>query len=170
MPHTYRPLRLSRTRDQKEPDAGVGHAQFTVLMALIATASSIPGTLRQDVVVAERFRLATDEPPALGGEGSAPAPHELLPAALASCVSTTLLMYARTKGWELGRVEVGVEYEQKPPRRCEIAIRVERPLSGEQLARLEKVAASCPVRRAIEGGIEFHELVESAATEAARAA
>jgi putative redox protein len=139
-------------------------------MALAATATSIPGTLRQDVVVDGRFRLATDEPPALGGEGSAPAPHELLPAALASCVSTTILLYARTRGWELGRVEVEVSYEHRPPRRCEIAIRVERPLSGEQLARLRKVAAACPVRRAIEDGIAFHDVVESHAIEPARAA
>jgi putative redox protein len=100
---------------------------------------------------------------ALGGEDTAPAPHELLPAALASCVSTTLLMYARTKGWDLGRVQVEVEYEQRPPRRCTVAIHLERPLSTEQLARLEKVAASCPVRRAIEGGIAFHERIHAPA-------
>jgi putative redox protein len=139
-------------------------------MALTATATSIPGTHRQDVLVDGRFHLATDEPPALGGEGTAPAPHELLPAALASCVSTTIAMYARTKGWELGRIEVDVVYDHRPPRRCEIAIRVERPLSGEQLARLEKVAAACPVRRAIEDGIAFHELVEGPTIEPARAA
>jgi putative redox protein len=139
-------------------------------MSLTATATSIPGTLRQDVLVDGRFHLATDEPPALGGEDSAPAPHELLPAALASCVSTTIAMYARTKGWELGRVEVEVEYEHRPPRRCEIAVRVERPLSSEQLVRLERVAAACPVRRAIEDGIACHELVESPTTEPARAA
>ena len=139
-------------------------------MSLTATSYSVEGSLRQDVLVDGRFHLATDEPPALGGEGSAPAPHELLPAALASCVSTTIAMYARTKGWELGRIEVDVEYEQRPPRRCEIAIRVERPLSGEQVARLRKVAAACPVRRAIEDGVAFHEVVESPSIEPARAA
>jgi putative redox protein len=138
-------------------------------MALTATAISTPGTLRQEVVVDGRFRLETDEPAALGGGDSAPAPHELLPAALASCVSTTLLMHARTKGWELGRVEVDVEYEPKPPRRCEIAVRVERPLTGEQRVRLEQVAASCPVRRALEDGITFHELVEGSPAEAVAA-
>ena len=131
-------------------------------MALSAIARSIPGTLRQEVILDGRFPLATDEPASLGGEDTAPAPHELLPAALASCVSTTLLMYARTKGWNLGRVEVEVDYEQRPPRRCEIAIHVERPLSTEQLARLEKVPASCPVRRAIEGGIAFDERIDAA--------
>lgn len=41
-----------------------------------------------------RFQLATDEPESAGGEDSAPAPHELLAAALASCVATTVAMYA----------------------------------------------------------------------------
>ncbi len=51
-----------------------------------------------------RHRLVTDEPERVGGGGSGPAPHELFPAALAACVSTTLVKYGRTKGWELGQV------------------------------------------------------------------
>ena len=129
-------------------------------MSLTATARSIPGTLRQEVVINGEHRLITDEPEHLGGEGSAPAPHELLPAALASCISTTLVMYARTKGWELGDVTVAVEYDNKStPRRFDVAIELGGDLTGEQLGRLEKVAASCPVRRAIEAGIEFDETI-----------
>ncbi len=129
-------------------------------MSLTATARSIPGTLRQEVVIDGKHRLITDEPEHLGGEGSAPAPHELLPAALAACVSTTLVMYALTKGWELGEVAVAVAYDNKAtPRRFEIAIELGGDLTDEQLERLEKVAASCPVRRAIEAGIEFDETI-----------
>ena len=75
-------------------------------MSLTADARSIPGTLRQDVLIDGRHRLTTDEPERLGGEGSAPAPHELFPAALAACVATTLAMYARTKESDLGEVTV----------------------------------------------------------------
>jgi putative redox protein len=128
-------------------------------MSLTATARSIPGTLRQEVVIDGQHRLITDEPEHLGGEG-APAPHELFPAALASCISTTLVMYARTKGWELGGVAVAVDYDNKStPRRFEIAIELGGDLTDEQLERLEKVAASCPVRRAIEAGIEYNETI-----------
>lgn len=130
-------------------------------MSLTATARSIPGTLRQEVVIDGRHRLITDEPERLGGEGSGPAPHELFPAALASCVSTTLVMYARTKGWELGEVSVAVDYDNRStPRRFEIRIELGGELSDEQLQRLEKVAASCPVRRAVESGVEFSETIE----------
>jgi putative redox protein len=127
-------------------------------VGLTASARSIRGTLRQHVVVDGKHHLVTDEPERLGGDGSAPAPHELFPAALAACVSTTLVMYARTKGWALGDVTVDVDYDHRStPRRFEVDVRLTGDLSDDQLARLHKVAESCPVRRAVEAGIEFSE-------------
>ena len=129
-------------------------------MSLTATSRSIPGTLRQEIVIDGKHRLITDEPEHLGGEGSGPAPHELFPAALAACVSTTLVMYARTKGWELGEVSVAVDYDNNStPRRFDVAITLGGELTDEQLRRLERVAASCPVRRSVETGIEFVETI-----------
>lgn len=116
-----------------------------------------------------KHRLITDEPEHLGGEGSGPAPHELFPAALAACVATTLVLYARTKGWELGEVSVAVDYDNRStPRRFEVAIELGGDLSDEQLRRLDKVAASCPVRRAVETGIEFSETITRREEGAAR--
>lgn len=130
-------------------------------MSLTAIARSIPGTLRQDVLIDGRHRVTTDEPERLGGEGSAPAPHELFPAALAACVSTTLVMYARTKEWDLGEVIVDVDYDHNAaPRRFEIDVRLTGDLNQHQLELLEKVAAACPLRRSIETGIEFVERLE----------
>jgi putative redox protein len=130
-------------------------------MSLTASAHSISGTLRQEVLIDGRHRLVTDEPEAVGGNGSAPAPHELFPAALAACVSTTLVMYARTKEWSVDLVDVDVDYDHRAmPRRFEIDIRVTGDLSDSQLDMLEKVAAACPLRRAIESGIEFDERIE----------
>jgi putative redox protein len=129
-------------------------------MSLTASARSIRGTLRQEVVIDGTHRLVTDEPERLGGEGSGPAPHELFPAALAACVSTTLVMYARTKEWELGDVSVDVVYDNhSTPRRFDVTIALTGELDDEQLRRLAKVAAACPVRRAVESGIEFFETV-----------
>jgi putative redox protein len=130
-------------------------------MSLTATARSIPGTLRQEVVIDGRHRLITDEPERVGGEGSAPSPHELFPAALAACVSTTLVMYARTKEWDLGDVTVDVDYDHhSTPRLFQVDIRLTGELSDRQLERLEKVAAACPLRRSIETGFEFVERME----------
>jgi putative redox protein len=139
-------------------------------MSLTATARSIPGTLQQEVVIDGQHRLITDEPQRLGGEGSAPAPHELFPAALAACVSTTLVMYARTKDWELGEVTVDVDYDNRStPRRFEIAIQLSGDLDDAQLERLDAVARACPLRRSIEAGIEFSERIERARAHTHRA-
>lgn len=129
-------------------------------MSLTAVSRSIPGTLRQEIVIDGSHRLITDEPERLGGDGSAPAPHELLPAALGACISTTLVMYARRKGWELGEVSVAVDYDSaSTPRRCDVDISISGELSEEQLARLEAVAAACPVRKSIDTGFEFVERI-----------
>jgi putative redox protein len=125
---------------------------------LTATARSIPGTLRQHVLIDGSHHLVTDEPIVVGGDGSAPSPHELLPAALAACVSTVLVMYARTKEWDLGDVCVDVSYDHHAtPRRFDVSIALGGDLDDEQLARLEKVAATCPVRRALEAGVAIEE-------------
>jgi len=130
-------------------------------MSLTASARSIPGTLRQEVLIDGRHHLITDEPQRLGGDRSGPAPHELFPAALAACVSTTLVMYARTKGWELGEVMVDVDYDNRStPRSFEIAIQLSGDLDDAQLERLDAVARACPLRRSIEAGIRFVERIE----------
>jgi putative redox protein len=129
-------------------------------MSLSATARAIPGTLRQELVIDGRHPLSTDQPARVGGDDSAPAPHELFPAALAACISTTLVLYARTKGWDLGELTVDVEYDNhSTPRRFEVEIHLDGELTAEQLARLEKVARACPLRRSIEAGIEFEETI-----------
>ena len=136
-------------------------------MSLTATSRSIAGTLRQEIVIDGKHRLITDEPEAVGGDGSAPAPHELLPAALASCVATTLVMFARRKGWELGEVSVDVDYDHRStPRTADIAIHLGGDLTADQLEMLDRVAEACPVRRAIEGGIEFTERITAPAAHA----
>lgn len=132
-------------------------------MSLTATSRSIPGTLRQEIVIDGKHRLITDEPERLGGDGSAPAPHELLPAALGGCVSTTVVMYARRKGWELGEVTVSVDYDNtSTPRRFEVDISVSGKLTEGQLERLEAVAAACPVRRSLDTGFELVERIRGA--------
>jgi putative redox protein len=129
-------------------------------MSFTATARSIAGTLRQEIVVDGKHRLSTDQPVSVGGEGSAPSPHELFPAALAACVTVTLVAYGRTKGWDLGEVTVDVDFDHRStPRVFRIDVHLTGDLDESQLERLEKVAAACPLRRSIESGIEFVERV-----------
>ncbi len=60
-----------------------------------------------------RHRLIADETVDDGGGDAGPRPTELLAAALASCTTITIVMYADRKGWDVGAIEVGVDYE--PP-------------------------------------------------------
>ena len=127
-----------------------------------ATAKLIHGTLRNDVLIRNAFVVETDEPESVGGEDSAPAPHELLGTALASCVSTTIAMYARTKSWELGGVLVEVDYDKDvTPRRFRVDVFLDGDYDAAQIARLERAAATCPVRRSLEAGFALEEHVHA---------
>ncbi len=130
-------------------------------MSLTATAHSVPGSLRQEILIDGTHLLVTDEPESVGGDGSAPAPHELLPAALASCISTVLVMYARTKEWDIGDVSVQVDFDNRAtPRSFVATINLTGDLTEAQLERLEKVAASCPVGRSLAAGFVVTEQFE----------
>src|SRR5207245_2751048 len=68
--------------------------------ARIATAS---GKFQQTVDVGPH-RLIADEPVAMGGRDAGLAPHEFLLAALGTCTSMTVKLYADGKGWALRHV------------------------------------------------------------------
>jgi putative redox protein len=127
-------------------------------MSLTATAHSTGDTMRQDVLIDGRHHLITDEPQRLGGADRGPAPHELLPAALAACIATTIRTYARTKGWALGELTIDVVYENTAtPRHFDVTINLPDDLTDEQARRIMRAAETCPVRRAIEAGMSFDE-------------
>jgi putative redox protein len=129
-------------------------------MRMTATARRSGDGLRHEVDVNGRHVIVTDEPTSLGGSDEGPAPHELLPAALAACVSTMIALYASKRGWDLGEVLVDVAYDPDAvPRRFEVSLHLPDGLSAEQVKRLQRVADSCPVRRALESGCTFEERI-----------
>ena len=132
-------------------------------MSFTASARSIDGTLRHQVDVNGRHIIITDEPESLGGTDTAAAPHELLPAVLASCISTMIVLYAQRKEWDLGEVRVDVDYDyESEPRRFDVTVHLPAGLTDEQVTRLKRVADTCPVRRALEGGFAFDERISIA--------
>jgi putative redox protein len=127
-------------------------------MTMTATTHRVGTSLKHEVDVNRRHTIVTDEPLSLGGTDEGPAPHELLPAALASCIATMVAMYAQKRGWEVGDTSVDVSYDSEAsPRRFEIQLNLPAELSSEQLRRLERVAEGCPLRRALEAGFTFQE-------------
>jgi putative redox protein len=120
------------------------------------------GTYRHMVDI-RSHHLSVDEPLEAGGDDTAPSPQELLAASLASCTAITIEMYAARKGWDLGYVEIEVEYtpaERGCPTKFELVMRLPEDASDEQLERLRIIAAKCPVHRTLDGEVMFDERVE----------
>jgi putative redox protein len=92
-----------------------------------------------------------------------PTPEELLAASLASCTATTIELYARRKNWEVGEIEVEVDYapaQRGSPTRCEVLVRLPEYLLPEQRERLMQVGATSRIHRTLEGEINFNERLE----------
>jgi putative redox protein len=125
-------------------------------MTMTASTASTRGALRHDIDVNRRHTIATDVPEGLGGNDTAPAPHELLPAMIASCVSTMISLYARARDWVLEDVRVDVTYDtDKTPRHAQVTVHLPAGLTPDQVKRLTRVVDTCPVKRALEAGFTF---------------
>ncbi|HUO69510.1 MAG TPA: OsmC family protein [Solirubrobacteraceae bacterium] len=110
-----------------------------------------------------QHHLTADEPTEHGGDDEGPSPQELLAASLASCTAVTIEMYAKRKGWDLGSVEVEVQYtpaERGCPTKFTLAVRLPSTVSEDQIARLRVIAAKCPVHRTLEGEVMFEDRID----------
>src|SRR5215467_5661195 len=67
------------------------------------------GRYVQNISVGHHFLLG-DEPADVGGQDAGPNPYELLLAALGSCTSITVRMYADRKGWPLEDVQIRLTF------------------------------------------------------------
>ena len=132
------------------------------LTRMKATARRDAGTFRHTVQVRDH-QLTVDEPVDAGGEDAGPDPRELLAVSLASCTAITMEMYAARKGWDIGHVEVDVEYspsERGCPTKFQLVMRFPDDLPDDRVERLQVIAAKCPVHRALDGEVMFQERIE----------
>lgn len=103
-----------------------------------------------------RHQFFADEPVETGGADTAPAPDELLEAALASCSAITMKMYAERKGWALKTAEVSVTLEKANGKTTlNRNIVLDGDLTDEQKERLVQIAKHCPVSKTLSGTIEM---------------
>lgn len=106
-------------------------------------------------IKARSHRLQSDEPESNGGKDTGPAPYELLLAALASCTSLTLRMYADRKGWELGSIAVDAHFGRDDSGLETITRKISlgnAALTQEQLTRLAEICEKTPVTKTIRQG------------------
>jgi putative redox protein len=127
-----------------------------------ATARRSAGKTFTHSVDIRSHQLVVDEPKEIGGEDQGPSPQELLAASLATCTAVTIEMYAKRKGWDLGTIEVAVEYaaaERGGPTKFSLDLRLPAGCTDEQRERLQVIAAKCPVHRTLEGEVIFEDRV-----------
>ena len=123
--------------------------------------------LRNEVRYGDGHSFITDEPIGAGGEDAGPDPYTLLLAALGSCISMTVTLYARRKQWPLESVSVRLRQNRVHVKDCkecsedqegyihriERSVSVTGPLSDEQRARLLEIAKKCPVHKTLSSPI-----------------
>ena len=113
-------------------------------------------------VVAGTHRFPADEPEAAGGTDTGPGPYDLLLAALGTCTSMTVSLFARRRKWPLESVTVRLRHSRIYVQDCERCEkedgrvdRIEREitLAGKldpaQRQALLAIADKCPVHRTL---------------------
>src|SRR3989440_4659403 len=128
--------------------------------------------LQNEVSYGDGQTLIIDEPKSVGGDGAGPDPYTLLLSALGGCISMTVMLYARRKGWPVERVTVRLRQQRVHAKDClecerskegfvhriERSVTIEGDLSDEQRARLQEIAHKCPVHKTLSSEIVIAEL------------
>lgn len=112
-------------------------------------------------------KIVADEPRSVGGTDQGPTPYDLLSAALATCTSMTLRMYANHKKLALDSATVHVEHDRIHAKDCEDCesgdgkidefrrtVSLEGDLTDAQQSRMIEIADRCPVHRTLHGEIK----------------
>lgn len=139
-------------------------------------ARPLPGTVRvstdrgkfAQIVQSQSHDWVADEPLELGGDDRGPTPYDHLLAALGTCTSMTIGLYAARKRIPLEAVEIELEHGREHAADCaecsdadakidviDRSIRLKGDLTAEQRTRLLEIADRCPVHRTLENRIEI---------------
>ena len=116
------------------------------------------GSKKCSLVHSEGATLGTDAPKDIGGEASAFSPTDLVAAALASCVLTTVAMYAERHELNLDGMtaSVGKEMIASPRRIGRLPLTVHLPASVAEEVRphIQRIAYACPVHASLHPDID----------------
>lgn len=103
----------------------------------------------------EGATLRTDAPKDIGGDASAFSPTDLVAAGLASCILTTIGMYAERHGFTIDGATATVEKHMTTPPaprrigRLPVTVTLPASVPAEMRERVEKVGHSCPVHASL---------------------
>lgn len=113
-------------------------------------------------VFSDSHHWLADEPTSVGGQNTGPDPYEHLLAALGTCTSMTIRMYADRKKWPLNHVAINLFHERSYSKDCQGCeespqqidflnreITLLGDLEPEQKERLLEIADKCPVHKTL---------------------
>ncbi len=117
----------------------------------ITVISERDGKYRQRAVIDGFGDLFVDSPKIVGGDESAPDPHDYFDLSLAACKAITAQMYAYRKEWPLEGVTATVRRDERDERhgvyRLDVLLSFHGDLDDTQLARLTEISNRCPIHR-----------------------
>lgn len=104
-------------------------------------------------VKTRQFLINTDVTPELGGDDSAPDPHQYLEVSLASCTAITVMMYAKRKGIPLEDIDVSIKITSEGETNAiSREIKFIGNLTPEQKESLMVIANKCPIHKFLSRG------------------
>ena len=112
-------------------------------------------------------RFRADEPVSFGGANIAPDPYDYLMASLGACTSMMVGLQARKRKWPLEHISVALGHSRIHAKDCEecltkdsmidrieVAVELTGPLTDAQCSELMRIAATCPIHRALRGEVD----------------
>jgi len=156
------------------PDVAASNEAVLAGIEGSVVASTLEVGFRTDIV-AGKHRLVADEPAGVGGSDAGPSPYDLLSAALASCTTMTLQMYAKHKKIELRSANVSVSHGKVHAEDCVDCERssgkidefkrvliLDGELTDAQRQRMLEIAERCPVHKTLHNEIKVRTTLERA--------
>jgi putative redox protein len=107
-----------------------------------------------------RHVAGADLPRSKGGAGDGFGPHDLLEAALATCIVITVRLAAEKRAIAIGDVSCRVRLDRSVPGPVHFrySLWIEGDLTDDQSRVLHEAASRCPVSRTLTGGISVQEV------------
>lgn len=127
---------------------------------MVSISAKYIGHKKCDLVHAEGIALRTDAPKDIGGDASAYSPTDLVASGLASCILTTIAMWAERNGLDItGAIATVEKHMSQPPAprrigRLPVIVTLPASVPVEMRERAEKVGHACPVHASLHPDVD----------------
>lgn len=118
------------------------------------------GNKKCDLTHPEGAAIRTDAPKDIGGDASAFSPTDLVAAGLASCILTTMAMFAERHGIDFSGASASVEKHMTTPPaprrigRLPVIVTLPKSIPADMRERLERVGHTCPVHASLHPDVD----------------